>query len=121
MIVLNPVQDQTLPRMRPNRSVVGCAIQFTSSEGSPIDPKKAGTNPTGASIVKPRRTPITMSGVTIPRKINDLIIEDPRTLWRRTASTRPVNNESGRWMTIQSRLVTRVPEGGPPDSQVGLS
>src|SRR6266446_9864813 len=111
-IVLKPVQDHTLPRIRPNNRVAGWAIQFTSREEIPIEPKKEGTNPIGASIVKPSSTPITMSGVTMPRKMNDFTMVAPRTRCRSTASARPVNSDSGKWITIQRRLLTRVPYGG---------
>ena len=47
--------------------------------GETVQLKKAGTRPIGASKMKRRTIPMTMRGVTIPRKTRDLTREAPRT------------------------------------------
>ena len=87
--------------------------QFTARPLIPIEPKNAGTRPMGASRMNLRTVPMTISGVTIPRKIIDLTIAAPRTLWRSIARNRPMNIVNGRWSPIQIRLLIKVPHGGP--------
>src|SRR5207245_3505653 len=99
--------------------VSGLAIQFTASDLIPSRSNKAGTSPIGASRMNRRTTPITMRGVTIPRKTRDLTMEAPRTFWRRTARNKPMNRGRGRWMPVQTRLLSRVPHGGPLWLQAG--
>ena len=84
-------------------------------EWTPIASKKEGTIPGPVSKRKRRITPPTIIGVTMPRKIADLTIDDPLTSRRMRAIHNPKRREMGRWMPAQRALWIRVPRGGGHD------
>src|SRR6267143_538743 len=89
--------------------------QLTASERTQIASKKEGTIPGPVSKRNRRITPPTIIGVTIPRKIADLTIDDPLTSRRMRAIHNPNRREMGRWIVTQSALWINVPKGGGHD------
>ena len=96
IVTVKPDHSQTEPSISENSAVSGYIIHDLARNPKPKILSRRLTTPRSLSKLNCISKPPTIIGMTIPKKINDLIILPPLTYCRKTANKIPIMRVKGR-------------------------